>query len=89
MTEGILNDLQPCKKCGRTCNREHFAQQPTSNNRLITYLYCEDCNIGWEVLWTRDGNHWKFNFDIQYSSEDRRKLDHFLLNLRMANSVAA
>ncbi len=85
-----MNDIQPCKKCGRSCNREHFAQQPSTRARLITYLYCEDCNMGWEAIWqVLDRGFPVFLFDVEYSSANQRKLDHFLLNLRMANSVAA
>jgi len=86
-----LCDIQPCRRCQRYCNREHFAidQLSPQQDRAITLLFCEGCNRGFEGLWVFAGGSWRFDFERIHSPANPEEFEKFQQRLRDLREVAA
>lgn len=85
----FLDDIQQCERCQRFCNREHFAIEYGRDDTAISYLYCEECNRGWECLWQKIDGRWKLRLTQEHGPSRPELFAKFLENLRAASRIAA
>ncbi|HUU83517.1 MAG TPA: hypothetical protein VM243_08440 [Phycisphaerae bacterium] len=83
---------QLCPTCHRPCNVEHvaFEEFAAPNNQAIALLYCEACDVGFEILYVYDGAKWCREFSVRYSAAAKPEdFARFKARLEDATTVEA